>query len=155
MRTGYLTLLTLAATVLPLPIVAETFYDEVQVIDAEPIYEARQVPVQGEQCGYEQPTSPPPVDSAVLGDARSVDPGTNLLGALHRDVELRQPPAPVYRCRTVTRMESQQTLAGYRVRYEYQGQVYEQRMAAHPGDRLKVAVQLEAGTRRSRFARHR
>lgn len=155
MRTGCLILATLAATVLPMPVLAEIYYDEVPVIDAEPIYEARQVPVQGEQCGYEQPTSPPPVNPAALGDARVADPGTNLLGALNRDVALRQPPAPEYRCRTVTRMESQQTLAGYRVRYEYHGKVYEQRMAAHPGDRLKIAVQLRPGTGYSRYARHR
>lgn len=145
MRTSCIILVMLAAIGLPMPVIAGTFYDEVRVIDAEPIYEARRAPVQGEQCGYEQPTSPPPVNPSALGDARIADPGTNLLRALSRDVELRQPPAPVYRCRAVTRMESQQTLVGYRVRYEYEGRVYERRVAEHPGDTIRVAVGLTVG----------
>ena len=142
MRAGTLTIAMLAALLLATPAIAETFYDEARVIDAERIYEPRQVPVQVQQCGYEKATTPPPVDPATLGDARSVDPGVDLLGALHRDIELREPPADVYRCRMITRMETKEEFAGYRVRYEYEGRIYERRVAEHPGGTIRVAVRL-------------
>ena len=153
MRYGLFTLATLVAMALATPAVAEVFYDEAPVLDTQLIYETRQVPVEVQQCGYEQPATPAPVDAAVLGDARIVDPGTDLLGVLRRDIALREPPADVYRCRMVTRTESKQELAGYRVRYEYGGRVYERRVAELPGDTIRVGVQLtvgQAGARRLR-----
>ena len=133
-------------TLLPAtPIAAETFYDQARVLDAQPVYEARTVPIQVQQCGYEKPATPAPVDSAMLGDAKITDPGIGLLGALQRDVELRELPAEVYRCHQVTRTESRNELAGYRVRYEYEGRVYERRMTEPPGDTIRVSVQLSAG----------
>lgn len=132
------------------PAAAEVFYDDARVLDAQPIYEPREVPVQVQQCGYEQLTTPRPVDPAMLGDARAIDPGADLLGALHRDIELRELPAEVYRCRMVTRTESKNELAGYRVRYEYEGRVYERRVAKPPGDTIQVSVQLNVGQSDSR-----
>ena len=85
------------------------------------------------------------LDPATLGNARTVDPDADLVGALQRDVQLREPPSPVHRCRLVTRAGSQNRLAGYRVRYEYGGRIYERRVAQHPGDTIAVSVQLSAG----------
>ncbi|MDJ0927915.1 MAG: hypothetical protein QNJ73_09715 [Gammaproteobacteria bacterium] len=144
MRAGTLASATLAILVLATPVAAEVFYDEARVIDTERIYEPRQVPVQVQQCGYEKPSTPAPVDPATLGDAKSVDPGVDLLGALYREIELREPPADVYRCRMVTRMETKEEFVGYRVRYEYGGRIYERRVAEHPGGTIRVAVRLSA-----------
>lgn len=145
MRAVLLSITTVAAMALATPAAAETFYDEARVLDAQPVYAPRDVPVRVQQCGYEPPAPPPRVDPAVLGDARTVDPGASLPGTLRRDVELRDPPADVYRCRMVTRMESQNELAGYRVRYEYGGRVYERRVAERPGDTIRVRVRISAG----------
>ena len=156
MRNGFLTItriLSTATLLLAIPAAAEVFYDEAPVLDAQPVYQARQVPVQVQECGYEKPAAPAFVDAALLGDARNVDPGTDLFGALQRDVQLREPPAEVYRCRQVTRTEQRQELAGYQVRYEYGGQVYERRVAEHPGESIRVSVQLS--TSRSNVTRWR
>ena len=142
-----------AAMLLAIPAAAEVFYDEAPVLDAQAVFQARQVPVQVQECGYEQPVAPAFVDPTLLGDARTVDPGTDLFGTLQRDVQLREPPAEVYRCRQVTRTETTQELAGYQVRYEYGGQVYERRVAEHPGETIRVSVQLS--TNRSNVTRWR
>jgi hypothetical protein len=133
-----------ATLVLVLPATADVFHDEAEVLDAQPVYEARRVPVEVQECGYEQPSTPAPVDAAQLGDPRAIDPGADLLWALQRDVELRE-SAEVYRCRMVAKVESRQELAGYQVRYEYAGRVYERRMAQPPGDTIQVTVALNSG----------
>ena len=140
MRAGSIPIITLATVTFAATAAAEVFYDHARVIDAERVYEPRQVPVQLQQCGYEPANTPP----ATLGDARSVDPGVDLLGALHREIELRQPPVDVYRCRMVTRMETKEEFAGYRVRYEYDGHIYERRVPDHPGGTIRVAVRVSA-----------
>lgn len=153
MRNSSFTITTFAALAFAMPAAAETFYDQARVLDTQPVYETRQVPVQVQECGYEQPSTPRPVDPTTLGDARATEPGADLLGALARDVELREAPAEIYRCRMATRMESKNELAGYRVRYEYEGRVYERRMAEQPGDTIRVGVQLTASQSRSRRLR--
>ncbi len=145
MREGLIAVTTTMAMALTTPAAAEMFYDQARVLDAQPIYEPRDVPIRVQQCGYEKTSTPLPVDRAMLGDARAADPDADLLAALHRDVELRDPPADAYRCRMVTRMDSQNELAGYRVRYEYGGRVYERRVAERPGDTIRVRVRVSAG----------
>jgi len=137
-----LALTTIAAFVLAAPARAQVFYDEAAVIDSQPIYEARLIPSQVQECGYEPAARPSPADPALLGDARATDPGTDLFGALQRDTQLREPPPDIYRCRVVTRTETKNELAGYQVRYEYGGQVHERRVAEHPGNTIRVSVQL-------------
>ena len=153
MRYSSFIVTTFAALACAVPAAAETFYDQARVLDTQPVYETRQVPVQVQECGYEQPATPNSVDPTLLGDARAVDPGTGLFGALNRDVELRQAPAEVYRCRMVTRMEATQEPAGYQVRYEYAGRVYERRVAQHPGNAIRVAVGISAS--QHSIGRHR
>lgn len=153
MRYSSFTFATCTALAFAMPGAAETFYDQARVLNAQPVYETRQVPAQVQECGYEQPSTARPVDPTTLGDARATEPGGDLLGALARDVELREAPAEVYRCRMVTRTESKQELAGYQVRYEYEGRVYERRMAEPPGDTIRVGVQLTASQSRSRRLR--
>ncbi len=145
MRYRLLAITSISAMMLAMPAAAEMFYDQAAVLDTQPIYEARQVPVRTEQCGYEPSTTQRPVDRTMLGDARVRDPGADLLGALTRDIELREPAADVYACRMVTRMESKTELAGYRVRYEYDGRVHERRVAEPPGETIRVGVQVSVG----------
>ena len=135
----------IAATAVVTPAVAEVFYDQARVLEAQPIYEPRVVPEQVRECGYQPAATRGPVDPGTLGNARTVDPDADLVGALQRDVQLREPPSPVHRCRMVTRAGSENRLAGYRVRYEYGGRIYERRVAQHPGNTIAVSVQLSAG----------
>lgn len=145
MHVGTFAMTTVVAVALANPVAAEVFYDEARVLDAQPIHEPRDVPTRVQQCGYERPATPPAVDPAVLGDARATDPGADLLVTLRRDIELRDPPADVYRCHMVTRVESRNALIGYRVRYEYGGRVYERRVAERPGDKIRVRVRISTG----------
>ncbi len=153
MNRRLITLTAFAALAGGLPASAETFYDQARVIDVQPVYRLRQVPVQVEQCGYEQPVNAESVDPRTLGDARSVEPGIDLFGAMQREAELRKPPEQVYRCRMVSQTESRQELSGYKVRYEYAGRVQERVMSEQPGKTIQVTVKL--GTGATRVARWR
>ena len=50
----------------------------------------------------------------------------------------------VQRCETVDRYEQQQQLAGYRVKYRYEGQTYYTQTAEHPGNFIPVRVKVSA-----------
>ena len=95
------------------------------------------------------------VDPRTLGDARATDPGVDLFEAMRQEAELREPPDQVYRCRMVTQTESTQEVSGYRVRYEYAGQIHERHMSERPGDTIEVAVNVGTGTGSTRVARWR
>lgn len=123
----------------------EIFFDEARVVDTQPVYETRGKPVQIQQCGYEELRPNERVDPASLGNARSVSPSAGLVEALQTDIELRLPPEPVYRCRLVSRIEHSEELVGYRVRYEYDGRIYERQIAERPGETIRVRVRLGAG----------
>lgn len=155
MNKRFFALLALLALSGALPVGAETFYDQARVIDVQPVYKLRQLPVQVEQCGYEEAATAASVDPRTLGDARAVDPGVDLFGAMQREAALREPPDPVYRCRRVTQTESTQELAGYRVRYEYAGHIHERQMNERPGDTIEVAVKLGNGMESVQLARWR
>jgi len=148
-------LTSFVALVLTLPTGAETFFDQARVIDVQPVYKLRQLPVQVEKCGFEQPESAASVDPRSLGDARAADPGIDLLGAMQREAALRAPPEKVYRCRTVTETHSAKELSGYRVRYEYAGHIHERKMHERPGDTIGVAVSMGQGTASTRVAQWR
>jgi hypothetical protein len=139
-----------AAIVVAQPAAAEQFQDRARVLDTQAVYSARAFPVQARECGYEAPATPNAVDPAMLGDARAIDPGADLLSALQRDMELRESPEQVYRCHNVTRTEYKDVLAGYRVRYEYQGRIYERQLAERPGETIEVSVRMNADVARFR-----
>ncbi len=48
----------------------------------------------------------------------------------------------VERCETSYRTETEERLTGYRVTYQYRGEVYTTHMDEHPGQRIKVAVSV-------------
>ena len=123
----------------------EMFFDEARVLDSQPVYETRQTPVQVQDCGYQDAAAPGRADPTVLGDARSPDRAAGLVDALHTDQDLRAPPQPVYRCRMVTQTAERRELSGYRVRFRYEGRIYERHMAEDPGERIRVRVRVSAG----------
>ena len=140
-RPVYMIALAILSTGLPAH--ADMYYDVARVIDSQPIYASRDFPTREQQCGYE--TAPPTIDPALLGDIRAADPGAGLLDALQADASASEQASEVYRCRTVTTMENRSEPVGYRVRYEYDGRVYERRVVEKPGDSIRVRVRITAG----------
>ena len=51
--------------------------------------------------------------------------------------------APVRRCTTTTETREEQIVDGYVVTYVYQGQEFTRHMADHPGDRVRIRVDVE------------
>lgn len=49
----------------------------------------------------------------------------------------------VERCETTYRYETEEKLSGYRVSYRYHGQTYTTRTRKHPGDRIRIAVNIK------------
>jgi uncharacterized protein YcfJ len=147
------------------------YYDEARVIDAQPLYETVTVNTPREVCRQEryaitEPTRPRsaaiPVLAAVIGGALGNAVGhsnTNkkvgtavgavLGGAVGLDIaNRRQVVGGVtrYETRSVCSLEdnisTEENLVGYRVRYRYQGQVYVMRTDRHPGDTVRVRVDV-------------
>lgn len=121
----------------------EIFFDEARVLESEPVYETRVTPRRVQECGYEESTEPRAANPAVLGNARA-NTGS-ITDALRADMRLRMPTEPAYRCHMVTRMDSNDELIGYRVRYEYADRVYESHIGEAPGDTIRVRVRLVVG----------
>ncbi len=54
-----------------------------------------------------------------------------------------RPPAPVRRCTTTTETRERTVLDGYDVTYLYHGQEFTKRVSEHPGDRIRIRVDVE------------
>ncbi|MFW2403699.1 MAG: hypothetical protein ACN4GT_02955 [Gammaproteobacteria bacterium] len=121
------------------------FFDEATVVDAQPVYATRFVPEQVQQCGYVESWSDAQVDPALLGDARSTSVDDDIVAALRSESGLRGSRQSTYRCRTVTQSAEKRELSGYRVRFRYEGHIYERQMAEDPGERIRVRVRVSAG----------
>lgn len=167
-----MTVRSLASVAAMLPTVAfgAVHYDTARVIDAQPIYETVQVNTPHEVCRQEQyAVAPParnnaaiPVIGAVLGGvlanglghdggSRKVATAAGAIvgGAVGMSIASRQAqaaPATRYETRQVCGLENhittEQNLTGYRVRYRYQGQVYVMDTDRHPGDTVRVRVDV-------------
>jgi hypothetical protein len=124
---------------------SEIFFEEVQVLDTEPLYETHDMPEQAEQCGYEETWSEMPVDRVILGDARSSSPAEDLVETLRSESGMRGSQQRQYRCQMVTRTTTRNELTGYRVRFRYAGRIYERRMSEKPGDVIRIRVRVSAG----------
>lgn len=75
--------------------------------------------------------------------------GSALGASIGRDYNARRAYAPARsyttveeRCRTVTDMQSEERADGYLVTYSYNGRRYQTTTPTHPGDRLKVRVEV-------------
>ena len=120
-------LLTLLATATA---AAEPRYDYAEIESVEPIVAARPAPRNGCERRPEVP----------LGDLRSLAPGLDLVAALRQ--ESIRSPAP--RGCAVAAVAD---ITGYRVRYRYGGEIWERTLPDHPGERLRVRVSVQPGSR--------
>jgi uncharacterized protein YcfJ len=156
----------------PIPTQAPTFVDRARVQEVQPQYEVVQVPRQECTSQLVQDAPQPGAGSGTPGVAGAVIGGVagGILGhqvgkGSGRDVAtvggaivgaiagnsiqnanaqpqqyVQAPPREVQNCRTV--MEQQQRPAGYRVTYEYRGNVYTTSTREQPGQSLPVRVSV-------------
>jgi uncharacterized protein YcfJ len=146
---------------------AETFVDDARVRDVQPQYETVSVP--REECSSQVVNEVQRTDSrnyggaivgglagALLGNQVGRGHGREaatavgaVVGAMtgdnlanrDRSAQYVETPREVTSCRTVTDMR--QRLTGYRVAYEYRGQVYTTFMPRDPGRTLRVRVSVD------------
>jgi uncharacterized protein YcfJ len=161
----------LAPIALPSMAFGAVHYTDAPVVGVEPMYETVQVNTPREVCREEryavQPRQPgrsvavPLVAAAVggalghtIGDDRKENNlgaavGAIMGGALGLAITNRPQPAyagPTYQVRQVCAVEndvrSEDRLVGYRVRYRYNGEVYVTETNQHPGDFMRVRVEV-------------
>ena len=143
------------------------FIEQARVIDAEPVYETVEVAYPVTECwtervvrndrrrgDYAAPIAGGIVGGVLghrLGKGRGKAPlavvGTLLGASLGHDYNTshyrRRPVVDhVRRCETVDRYEQQQQVAGYRVKYSYDGQTFYTQTSEHPGKRIPVRVKV-------------
>lgn len=125
-----------------------------QVLRAAPVYEMQRVRVPEERCtpGREDATGGTVAGAVVggvlgnrvgKGDGRKAATvaGAVLGGVIGRRVDKTAGPRPG--CRMVDVERDERRLVGYDVEYQYQGQTYMSRMAADPGNRVRVRVSVK------------
>lgn len=80
------------------------------------------------------------IAGAVIGGAV----GYNHPGGRYYDAGGRRVQTSRQRCETRTEYQSDDRVVGYNVAYEYNGRTYRTQTDHHPGDRIRVAVQVAA-----------
>ena len=123
----------------------DMFFDEAEVIGAQPVYETRLVETPVQRCGYEWERTSVDADPQLVGDVRATRPHDDLATALRSEGGMRGARQQVYRCHTATATTEESELAGYRVTYRYDGRIYERQVAERPGERIRVRVRISAG----------
>ncbi len=119
----------------------EVYYEHVPVLDVTPIIETRQVPVREQICDYREQDDR--LSRAVTGDVRQGRPRLSISTAAREDRQLwAELTASTKRCRTIERYTRKQEIAGYRVEYVYGSERLVTRMDHHPGERVRVRVEL-------------
>jgi uncharacterized protein YcfJ len=139
------------------------------VIDAQPVTETIHIPQEREVCRDEEvyyPVAPrrsatPLIVGAILGGVignqfgggRGQDimtvAGAALGTSVAADQQARRNPAGYTvgserRCAVETDWRTEQRVVAWDVTWVYLGEQYTTRMAEHPGDRVKVRVQVDA-----------
>lgn len=147
-------------------------YDEAQVLRADPVYRTVSYSVPAERCheeevAYYEPerrgSATPTILGAVIGGALGnavghhksnkrigTAVGAVLGGSIGHDIGRRahanQGGASRYGtervCQSVNEIREQEELAGYDVEYAFGGQVYRTHTRNHPGDTLRVRVDV-------------
>ncbi len=142
----------------------DTTYQQARVLNATPIYETVRIPSSREVCWdeevtYRQRRSPTAtliggviggaighqfggghgkdaltVAGALIGASIANDASRRKAGAQYTEVEQR--------CRTTHEYYDEERITGYRVQYEYNGQVYNTRMNNEPGEFLDLRVSV-------------
>jgi uncharacterized protein YcfJ len=143
--------------------------DTARVLRADPLYETVQVPVPVRECwtetvtrgGRAQASYTAPIAGGIVGGLlgnrlgrghrsgrTALTVAGTLLGAsIGNDIRTRSYRRPVVervrRCETVDHYEEQQQLVGYRVEYRYEGQTFTTRTMEHPGEFIRVRVNVD------------
>jgi uncharacterized protein YcfJ len=139
-------------------------YQQAKVISATPIYETVRIPSSREVCWdeevtYRQRRSPTStLIGGVIGGAISHQFGGGhgkdamtvagaLIGASIANDSARRKSGSRYtqvekRCRTTQEYFDEERITGYRVQYDYNGQVYNTRMDSQPGEYLDLRVSV-------------
>ncbi|MCX7544289.1 glycine zipper 2TM domain-containing protein [Marinicella gelatinilytica] len=129
-----------------------------KVIEVRPVYERVSIPERQRVCERPQYREPRAnTGGAILGGIIGGVLGNQIGGGSGRDaatavgviagatVGANQPSHRQQRprCYTDTRYREERQLSGYDVTYEYQGQWYDTFMTRHPGDRVRLAVDVQ------------
>ena len=122
---------------------SETYVDYAPVVRVEEVYETYNEPVKREECTFERTSQQRQEDRKLAGDVRQRTPGFSLAQAIRFDAEHVRSQQPAQRCRMVTKYESHERVAAYKVTYRYNGATYVKQMSYHPGDEVKVRVRVD------------
>ena len=95
----------------------------------------------GNQIGKGDGRKAATIAGAVIGGAIAHDESHR---GRYRDVGGRSVQDQEQRCDTRTEYRQQERVVGYDVAYDYNGRVYRTRTDHHPGDTIRVAVQVSA-----------
>jgi uncharacterized protein YcfJ len=143
------------------------FYDTAKVVWAEPIYETVKVSRPVEDCWSEQVVVSDPrhgsytgtiaggIVGGVVGSQFGRGKGKTaltvagtLLGASighdlsHRHTSVQR-VVNEERCELVEQVEYREQVVGYRVKYRYKGQTFFTRTDEHPGERIRIRVDVD------------
>ena len=139
-------------------------YDYAQVVDVQAVYETYQVPQNRRVCNNNprrsnQTSHRGNGGGAVLGGiigglignrfgkggGRDAATAAGILAgaAIGSNSKHRNGYNSGRQCRTQTDYYEEQRIAGYDVSYDYNGRIYQTRMQNHPGQRVKVVVNVE------------
>jgi uncharacterized protein YcfJ len=150
---------------------AQSNYDTVTVISAQPVYQLTRIETPQERCVEErvvierrnqQASGTPIIVSTIIGGALGNAVGNNksrrrvgaVLGAVlgnsvGRDIARQSQSSDtreyqtVERCETVFVSHEEERLLGYDVIYQFNGQQYSVRTEQDPGSQMKVRVEVQ------------
>ncbi|MDB2484598.1 glycine zipper domain-containing protein [Gammaproteobacteria bacterium] len=150
---------------------AQSSYESVAVISAQPVYQLTRIETPQERCVEErvvierrnqQASGTPIIVSTIIGGALGNAVGNNkssrrvgaVLGAVlgnsvGRDIAHQSQSSDtreyqtVERCETVFVSHEEERLLGYDVIYEFNGQQYSVRTEQDPGSQMKVRVEVQ------------
>lgn len=143
------------------------YVDSAKVVSATPIYETVEINRPVEQCydervehrrpGYRSHTGTlvGGIVGGVLGNqighgrgrTAATVAGTLLGASVGRDLGYRDDGRRYVtydrRCDLVDSYHTEERLLGYRVKYRYKGKIFETRTSEHPGERIRVRVEVD------------
>ncbi|MBT6549128.1 MAG: histidine kinase [OM182 bacterium] len=150
---------------------AQSSYESVAVISAQPVYQLTRIETPQERCVEErvvierrnqQASGTPIIVSTIIGGALGNAVGNNkssrrvgaVLGAVlgnsvGRDIARQSQSSDtreyqtVERCETVFVSHEEERLLGYDVIYQFNGQQYSVRTEQDPGSQMKVRVEVQ------------
>lgn len=139
-----------------------------KVVDARPVYETVQYPVEEQVCWDEQVwrresrarSATPVIVGSIIGgvignqfgggngQVALTAAGAVLGGSIGADVSRSRNPDGYYavterRCEVETDWRTEQRVVAWDVTYKYRGEIYRTRMQNQPGDRIRVRVQVD------------